>query len=395
VQAARDNRYEADEGLPDPRLNPMINPSLGKNLGRWADVYYTTPPEKRDAAVLELVRELENAPLPAEETEPSDTASWPSQSLQTADAALTHDSESELPKVGHRFCVLCGARVPKEHSSAPVEERTATPIHDAASPIDSPGISFGPLLDEQLIETSEVSRRPGRRKHILFVLMACALLVGWSVRYIRVDNFPQAVSLFPVPPVIIDNRPPSAAVAPIRNTPSPPVPPKTIVPSPKIRKPSAGKPVECMAATLSTCPGAELYRKTMELANAINAHFIAYDKHMALLLRDAKGSVNESARQKQERLRRANLSAQLWERSQLASYSAHEKSEALKYRRELMRRATGREREKKLANTYEAPTSCLQLHYIAEDLRRLAAKLPRSQYASGTTGRSATNVSRP
>lgn len=45
--------------LPNPELNPLLNPTLGQNLGRWAQVYFTNPPEKRDEAVLELLRELE------------------------------------------------------------------------------------------------------------------------------------------------------------------------------------------------------------------------------------------------------------------------------------------------------------------------------------------------
>jgi hypothetical protein len=45
--------------LPDPRLNPLMNPTLGRNLGRWAQVYFTSPPEKRESAVVELLRELE------------------------------------------------------------------------------------------------------------------------------------------------------------------------------------------------------------------------------------------------------------------------------------------------------------------------------------------------
>lgn len=38
----------------------MLNPLLGRNMGRWAEVYYTNPPEKREQAVLELLRELES-----------------------------------------------------------------------------------------------------------------------------------------------------------------------------------------------------------------------------------------------------------------------------------------------------------------------------------------------
>ena len=44
--------------LPEPDLNPLMNPLLAKHMGRWAEVYFTTPPEKRAEAVSELVREL-------------------------------------------------------------------------------------------------------------------------------------------------------------------------------------------------------------------------------------------------------------------------------------------------------------------------------------------------
>ncbi len=54
-----DKDAESKGRLPNPDLNPMMNPTLGRNLGRWAQVYFTTPPEKREQAVVELLRELE------------------------------------------------------------------------------------------------------------------------------------------------------------------------------------------------------------------------------------------------------------------------------------------------------------------------------------------------
>ncbi len=42
-----------------PDLNPLLNPALGRNLGRWAEVYFANPPEKREHAVAELLRQLE------------------------------------------------------------------------------------------------------------------------------------------------------------------------------------------------------------------------------------------------------------------------------------------------------------------------------------------------
>jgi len=49
---------EESSSLPPPELNPLLNPLLAENMGRWAQVYFTSPPEKREQAVQELVREL-------------------------------------------------------------------------------------------------------------------------------------------------------------------------------------------------------------------------------------------------------------------------------------------------------------------------------------------------
>jgi hypothetical protein len=49
---------EESSSLPPPELNPLLNPLLADNMGRWAQVYFTSPPEKREHAVLELLREL-------------------------------------------------------------------------------------------------------------------------------------------------------------------------------------------------------------------------------------------------------------------------------------------------------------------------------------------------
>jgi hypothetical protein len=50
--------------LPDRELNPLLNPLLAAHMGRWAEVYFTSPPEKRAQAVSDLVRELENNSTP-------------------------------------------------------------------------------------------------------------------------------------------------------------------------------------------------------------------------------------------------------------------------------------------------------------------------------------------
>ncbi|MDQ1389767.1 MAG: hypothetical protein QOF56_3221, partial [Acidobacteriaceae bacterium] len=51
-----------EETLPDPELNPLLNPVLAAHMGRWAEVYFTSPPEKRGQAVSDLIRELKDKP---------------------------------------------------------------------------------------------------------------------------------------------------------------------------------------------------------------------------------------------------------------------------------------------------------------------------------------------
>ena len=46
--------------VPEPELNPVLNPLLAAHMGRWAEVYFTTLPENREQAVSQLLRELEN-----------------------------------------------------------------------------------------------------------------------------------------------------------------------------------------------------------------------------------------------------------------------------------------------------------------------------------------------
>lgn len=52
-------RSSASPALPDARLNPLLNPLLAKQLGRWAHIYYTASVDKREAAIEKLVCELE------------------------------------------------------------------------------------------------------------------------------------------------------------------------------------------------------------------------------------------------------------------------------------------------------------------------------------------------
>ena len=432
MQPARKDDPNLTDTLPDPRLNPMINPRLGKNLGRWAKVYYTTPPERRDQAVLELVRELEGGEVPEEEVtaasavapapwtvapascrpeqqavdpphirrgdietqpavapaafvapascRPTELAGgWNEGETQQAVAPVTHENPlgpiSAAPE--WRFCGHCGSPLKKK---APTQPNPAGPLlvcEPQPSP-EEPLPHGDALIEGESFAADTAGRQPRRRAQILVVLMLSIAVGGWGLWHIRTVSVPSYTARA-VPIVKPTAAPATPVVQPrIHQTEAPPSLPAHDASS-KLHKPAAGTPVGCTSDHLSTCRADELYRKSMSLADGIDARFLAYDKRMSQLLREATAHPQNGARTKPDRLRQANYSAQLWERLQLKAYSTHEKHDALKLLAELTRRGAAIPKsQRNLLRSYENPQSCLELHYVADDLRRLAARLPRS-----------------
>src|SRR5882762_235303 len=80
-------------------LNPLQNPTLGRNLGRWAQVYFTNPPEKREQAVIDLLRELERGPV---------VAPHAGSRRMEGDSLLCPVCQRES-EPGQKYCGVCGA----------------------------------------------------------------------------------------------------------------------------------------------------------------------------------------------------------------------------------------------------------------------------------------------
>ena len=105
------NQSDGPSTLPAPELNPLLNPVLGQHMGRWAEVYFTAPPEKREQAVLELLRVLQGEPEPAGA---APSAFVPESSTRSAEAQAVR---VRCPWCGrenpasHRFCGMCGKSV--------------------------------------------------------------------------------------------------------------------------------------------------------------------------------------------------------------------------------------------------------------------------------------------
>lgn len=127
-----DDHSDGASTLPTPELNPLLNPVLGQNMGRWAEVYFTSPPEKREEAVLELLRKLraENPELEAAGIGP-DAVSAPGeprlaeaypQIVEAEQASVRCDACGRENPASHKFCGMCGI---------PIAEPVA--IHAAAT----------------------------------------------------------------------------------------------------------------------------------------------------------------------------------------------------------------------------------------------------------------------
>jgi hypothetical protein len=132
-------------------------------MGRWAEVYFTSAPEKREEAVLELLRELEarkSESIPPE----SEAAPCPQpMPVGTVDAGqgepvrcqtCGHDNPSK-----HQFCGMCGSQLGKGKTSdgdGAEKELGEDPDLEQAEP------DFGqPIdIDEETVASPEEPRDP-------------------------------------------------------------------------------------------------------------------------------------------------------------------------------------------------------------------------------------------
>ncbi|HXJ87717.1 MAG TPA: hypothetical protein VMS18_12925 [Candidatus Binatia bacterium] len=131
----------SEDALPRPELNPLLNPLLADNMGRWAEVYFTNPPEKREEAVLDLIRQLQeqkleqSAPAAALEvaavTEPDRPVQpfWRTTTERQSDLRRCEICGHDNP-LPNQFCGMCGAKV----GPAASEHFSSEEFHDTQEP---------------------------------------------------------------------------------------------------------------------------------------------------------------------------------------------------------------------------------------------------------------------
>jgi hypothetical protein len=115
--ASGNHNSDGNGTLPHPELNPLLNPLLSAHMGRWAEVYFTTPPERRDEAVLELLQELQGRTTPptrraSEKQAPPEPAKLHPSALPVEDANQEWsvcETCGGRNALGNKFCGMCAS----------------------------------------------------------------------------------------------------------------------------------------------------------------------------------------------------------------------------------------------------------------------------------------------
>lgn len=123
--------------LPDTELNPLLNPLLAENLGRWAEVYFTSPPENRAQAVSALLSELRKgspaASISVQVTQDEkrhqrpETENVPDSPSTAAESPLICSVCGHNNSAAQKFCGMCGAPLhpsPEGYPSQAIDDET-------------------------------------------------------------------------------------------------------------------------------------------------------------------------------------------------------------------------------------------------------------------------------
>jgi hypothetical protein len=134
--------------LPQPELNPLTNPALQRNLSRWAQVYFSNPPGKREQAISRLLQEIKSETsdiliaerVRRESARPSDASppeDHPAENRFSASQDVRCSACLHVNPPGHRFCGQCGGTL-NPASSGPRIGSTWTPRRPAEAPTAQP-----------------------------------------------------------------------------------------------------------------------------------------------------------------------------------------------------------------------------------------------------------------
>lgn len=221
--------------LPNPHLNPLQNATLGRNLGRWAQVYFTSPPERRAEAVGDLLRELEA------ETDQSTPQISNTDSQVTVPSLICRVCQ-QSNDLNQSFCGLCGSPL-REGQASRQGEMPARPSSEQVAPPGAEGMAQSRggsenedlewLREKSLSRLYEYDESSGKWKYALAALIMLAATFG-GLQWL--SNRPAAISPQPAtsasqaqpapapaasaetPPAVIPSAPPASDSTPPQAT---------------------------------------------------------------------------------------------------------------------------------------------------------------------------------
>jgi len=236
--------------LPKTELNPLLNPVLEQNLGRWAQVYFTNPPDMRERAVMDLLRELERHEAPSEEPATSTLqAATPSPAL-SAPFPSPAKARDEIPcpachrqnRTEQKFCGFCGSVLRAVdsiflHQDVP---RVETPsVLGLASLAPESEVEF--LRQKSFAGSYDPDKGYGRWKYVavaLVLVLAGAAYLQWPFISRR------AQSLLAARPAAVSPQPQPAAPPAETAQQAQPAEPLAQQPAPREIQPQAKKSVQ-------------------------------------------------------------------------------------------------------------------------------------------------------
>ncbi len=263
------DKFDAETTLPDPELNPLLNPLLAAHMGRWAEVYFTSPPEKRAEAVSGLLRELEKE---SSSQPPSDRViditnqrkgiepgAAPRLPLGTVEGVSTCDACGHDNQTEQKFCGMCGAplkfspelRQPQVAETAPISEpgwREPEPYNSveylskpalnsaADEPVHDVQVAAWPVRETYLPRFAREAE-PVPYRYRLYIGVAVAVLLvalvylGWRGTEASSSDSSQSSASRTIPAALPDSPAPAPA--------SPVSQPKAIESAPAENKPAA------------------------------------------------------------------------------------------------------------------------------------------------------------
>jgi len=176
--ASSPNRSQVARGMPRPELNPLLNPLLADNMGRWAEVYFTSPPERRVEAVLKLLRELEAQNSDHEgrsaslQVVPAIRAEAPAAAFESATTNRNPGDLRHCDTCGHdnpgihQFCGMCGTQLGGTAPEQPTIDSERQPQAAWNAEVERPAYAESyaeyrePPVEEPLPRAEESARDP-------------------------------------------------------------------------------------------------------------------------------------------------------------------------------------------------------------------------------------------